>query len=98
MFLMWAVHGGCTEPPPPPLEDVAPRLEPYLPPAEPVVSVPVFGGTLEGVPAIDGLIAADPDGDRVVRIVGDEVVAIDLGDNARPFRIHVEDARAWVTL
>lgn len=100
---MWAflvVH-GCTDEP---LGergvafDDPPVLVPYLPEAEPLVSVPVFGGTLESAPAVGGFVAADPDGNRLLRVVGDEVVAIDLGDNARPFRVHVEDTRAWVTL
>jgi hypothetical protein len=62
-------------------------------------SVPVFGGTLDSAPAIGALVAADPEGNRLLRLVGDQITAVvDLGDNARPFRIHVEGARSWVTL
>src|SRR5688572_26492793 len=97
---MWAflsILGGCTDTPDEP-DDPAVPLEPYLPGALRIDSVPVFGGTMESAPLVGGLVAADPEGDRVLRIVGEHVVAIDLGDNARPFRVHVEDASAWVTL
>ena len=73
-------------------------IEPYLPDAEPIRSVPVYGGTLESAPGIGGVVAADPEGNSLLRVVGDEVVAIDLGHNARPFRVLVEGTRAWVTL
>jgi hypothetical protein len=73
-------------------------IGPYLPDPEPIRSVPVYGGTLETAAGIGGVVAADPQGNRLLRVVGDEVVAIDLGENARPFRLHVEDTRAWVTL
>jgi hypothetical protein len=73
-------------------------FEPYLPPAERIASVPVYGGTMESATAIGGVVAADPEGDRLLRLVGDTLTEIDLRDNARPFRLHVEDTRAWVTL
>ncbi len=76
------------------------RDAPYvtIPEEQLMRSVPVFGGTLESAPGIDGFISADPEGNRLVRIVGDAVTTLDLGSNARPFRIHVEDVTAWATL
>jgi len=106
MLPFLAISVGCSEPPShPPAEAPMPyvqggeeRLAPYLPDAEPIVSVPVYGGTLESAPAIGGVIAADPEGNRLLRVIGDDVAEMDLGYNARPFRVHVEDATAWVTL
>jgi mono/diheme cytochrome c family protein len=73
-------------------------VKPYLPDPERIVSVPVYGGTMESAPGIRGVVAADPEGDRLLRVVGKEVLEIGLGYNARPFRVHVEETRAWVTL
>jgi len=78
--------------------DAAGTIEPFLPDAERIVSVPVYGGTMESAPDVGGFVAADPEGNRLLRIVGAAVAEVDLGDNARPFRVHVEGTRAWVTL
>lgn len=88
------IHWGCSVPP----LDEAVMFEPYLPDAERIESVPVYGGTMETAPGIGGVVAADPEGNRLLRLMGKEVIEIDLGDNARPFRVHVEGTRAWVTL
>lgn len=95
MLSFLVLQVGCAEP-----ESSAALgpMAPYLPDAERMASVPVFGGTLESAPAVGGLVAADPEGDRLLRAVGNEVAGLDLGDNARPFRVYVEDTQAWVTL
>src|SRR5688572_7853995 len=94
MFSMILLAAGCTDEE----SDASRKLELYLPDTEPIVSVPVYGGTLEHVPDLGGLVAADPEGNRLLRIVGDQVSPIDLGADARPFRVYVEGAHAWVTL
>jgi hypothetical protein len=68
---------------------------PDVPPLE---SVPVWGGTLETAHAIDGYVAADPEGNRLFVGAGVELHTVDLGTNARPFRVLVEEDLAWVTL
>jgi hypothetical protein len=95
MVPVLALLSGCAEP-----EKVGEThaLEPYLPETERIESVPVYGGTMETAPELGGFVAADPEGDRLVRVVGTEVVELDLGFNARPFRVHVDGVRAWVTL
>src|SRR5688572_14926829 len=98
MFGPLLVLSGCS---PSEVGVVVPVFEQVVAPpgvAEPITSVPVYGGTLEPVPALAGLVAADPPGDRLLRIVGNDSVAIDLGPNARPFRVHVEQTDVWVTL
>jgi hypothetical protein len=69
-----------------------------IPEAQLQRSVPVFGGTLESAPDIGGMVSADPEGNVLRRIVGTGISTLDLGPNARPFRIWVEGTTAWVTL
>ncbi len=64
---------------------------------EPIVSVPVYGGTVEAVDGV-GWVAADPPGDRLLVVRDATISSLDLGSNARPFRILVEDGVARVTL
>src|SRR5262245_7971806 len=97
LVMVLLVIAGCTEPPEG-LDAEAGGLEPYLPDAEPIVSVPVYGGTMEVEPEFGWIVAADPEGNRLLRVVGDDVAEVALGYNARPFRVHVEGTQAWVTL
>lgn len=79
---------------PPPATDPAPSFE-----NEAMASVPLLGGTMAPVQALGRVVAADPAGDRLlVAGLDAEVDEIALGANARPFRIHVEDTFAFVTL
>ncbi len=74
----------------------------FLPPPfenPPMTSVPLLGGTLEAAPDIGGAVAADPEGNRLVILAADAApLEVDLGGNARPFRVHVEGTDAYVTL
>ena len=69
---------------------------------EPIASVPVYGGTMEEIPDLGSYVAADPPNNRLLVRVDDETFQgfeiLDLGENARPFRILVEGDRAYVTL
>jgi hypothetical protein len=75
-----------------------PTFDPFLPEAGTIVSVPVYGGTLESAPALGGIVAADPEGDRLLQFANGRVTATDLGAGTRPFRVLVEGLQAFVTL
>jgi hypothetical protein len=87
------------EPSPAPAPPSAPAFDPTAFTAQPMVSVPLLGGTMVALPGLGGVLAADPDGDRLVRVPeSGPAIAIPLSGGDRPFRIAVEGDRAWVTL
>ena len=96
----WLVFAGCSSPGTGEPDELNVANVIVAPPgvAERIDSVPVYGGTLEPVPALHGFAAADPEGNRLIKVVGHDATVIDLGDNARPFRVYVEETDVWVTL
>src|SRR5688572_3050393 len=106
MILSLAMLVGCSpdDPAAPPVTPPAPEeIPPVAPPDtsftnEPMASVPLFGGTMAPVTALGQVLASDPSGDRLLLAsVGGLEREIPLGVNARPFRLLVEDTRAFVT-
>jgi hypothetical protein len=72
---------------------------PIEPPVEVPPSVPLMGGTLEAVPALDAVVASLPERDQVVLLDmdgGDRIT--ELPEGSVPFRLLVEEERVWVTL
>ncbi|MCB9689002.1 MAG: hypothetical protein H6735_28425 [Alphaproteobacteria bacterium] len=82
---------------PDPSRWVAGGLPVFVP--EPMDTVPLLGGTMEAAADLGGVIAADPDGDRLIWWSPDTTaVERSVGEGSRPFRIEVADDTAWVTL
>jgi hypothetical protein len=63
------------------------------------MSVPLMGGTLESMPALDAVIASLPERDQVLLLEedGGDIIT-ELGEESVPFRLLVEGELAWVTL